>query len=558
MRFGAFQMFEAVGVELASPLEVRGKTLKAGHVLTDDDVAALRAAGVRQVTGAFYEPDDVPPPTAAEILLKAVCGDFLRYTKPDAAGYSALYADTDGVFSYDEARLLRFNSHSETLSLMPAAPYTPVYKGQFVGHLRLFGPAQNIDVLNEAVTKVSGTGPLLKVSPYRFRKIAYIRTIGKEETPAPIDKDEVLARFGVYGFDPVYATLCEYAVEKVENAVRNAYDKGAEVVFVQSPRAPADRDDIVPAAFKEASCDIDRMNWPLDAGVPMVLAHRKETVFVGYAAPDFGSPAFDRFLRLLATGTLPSAADFPALAQGSLALESMVRRMSPEEFENSVAVGELSKSEKIAVLVLAAGSSRRYHGANKLLEDVGGQPMIQRAVETALTSDADYVAVVTGYEASKTERVLADYDVKIVCNADHVSGVLGSIRLGLSILPPDVIAAIVYPADMPAFDADCLNEMIELFKAGKNGRRPVVLPAVNGVRHNPVLWPRELFGVVKVVPEDSHWTPALIEHSDYLAELDLPDDFAVTDINTLGDMSAYLERADFAGQAEKDLEALLK
>lgn len=558
MKVGVFQMFEAVGVELSAPVECRGKTLAAGHILTDDDVAALRSAGVRQVTGVFYEPNDVPPATAADILLKAICGDFLRYTAPDATGYSALYADKDGVFFYEEDRLLRFNSHGETMSLMLVAPYTPVYKGQFLGNLKLFGGAQNTDALNEAVTKISGTGPLVKINPYRFRKIAYVQTIGRDETPDPIDRSEIMSRFGLYVFNPVYVTLCEHSVEKVENAVRSAYDKGAEVVFIQSPHAPIGRDDVVPMALKEASCDIDRMNWPLDAGVPMVLAHRKETVFVGYGASDFEKPAFDRFLRLLATGTLPPADAFPSLAKGSLSLESLVRQMSPEETETSVAVGELSQSDKIAVVVLAAGSSRRYHGANKLLEDVGGQPMLQRAVEAALTSDAEYVAVVTGYEASKTERVLADYDVKIVRNADYVSGVLGSIRLGLSVLPPDVIAAIVYPADMPAFDADCLNEMIALFKAGKNGRRPVVLPSVGGVRHNPVLWPRELFGVVKIVPEDSHWSPALIEHSDYLAELKLDDGFAVSDINTLGDMSEYLELADFAGQAEKDLEALLK
>lgn len=557
MRFGEFSLYDATGVELTAPVKCSGRLLKAGHILDSSDIADLRAAGIKKVVGAQFDAADIKPETAADILLKSVCGDFLRYTVPNRDGYSALYADKDGVFVYDTDRLLRFNAHSEQIALAVLSPYTPVYKGQFLGNLRLFGPALHEDAVNEAVTKISGIGPLLKICTYDFRKIAYIQTQTTMDEIKPLDDLDLVGRFGVYGFDVVYKDLCEHSVDRVENAVRNAVDAGAEIVFVQSADAPEDRNDIVPKAFAEASADIERMNWPLDAGIALVLAKRKDVTMVGYAAIDFQRPAFDRLLRFLATKSLPAKEQFPLLTQGSLSLERMVQHLTDDQMQSSIAVGKLDESDKIAVVVLAAGSGRRMPGTNKLLETVGGQTMVEHAVEAALLSKAEYVAVVTGHDAQRIERKLSQYDVKIVRNADYSSGVLGSIRLGLSVLPPDVVGAVVLPADMPAFQAKHIDGLIDLFDASA-ARKPVVMPSYNGVRHNPVLWPRDLFKDVKIIPEDSHWTPALVEHTDYIVEMKMDDDLPLTDINTFGDLSAFLAKADYVAEAEKDLEALLK
>ena len=152
---------------------------------------------------------------------------------------------------------------------------------------------------------------------------------------------------------------------------------------------------------------------------------------------------------------------------------------------------------------------------------------------------------------------MEQYDVKIVRNPDYVSGVLGSIRLGLAVLPPDMAGAIVLPADMPAFTEEYIDKMIDAFDFSAS-RRPVVVPTFNGIRHNPVLWPRDLFKDVKIIPEDSQWVPTLIEHSDYIKEIPLKDDLPLTDVNTRGDLSNYLSRKDLISSAEEDLLALEK
>ena len=107
---------------------------------------------------------------------------------------------------------------------------------------------------------------------------------------------------------------------------------------------------------------------------------------------------------------------------------------------------------------------------------------------------------------------------------------------------------------MPAFTEEYIDAMIDGFNPAE--KRKVCVPVYNKVRYNPVLWARDLFPAFKIVPEDSHWSPVLIEHSDYLYEMELDDVFAVTDINTQGDWSSFSEQVDFAPSAETDLAAL--
>ncbi len=557
MKFGEFPVYDALGVELTHEIKCQDKTFKKGHILTSSDIGLLRYEGIKSVIGAQFDNNDVHPQTAADILLKTMAGDYLRYTLPDESGYSELFADIDGVLVFEQERLKRLNNHSENISLMMIQPYLPVYKGQFVGNLRIFSPAVNAEELNEAITKISGTGSLLKIAPYAFCNIGFIQTIADGSQVVAQKEEDLEKRFGAYGFNVVHHELCEHSSGQVEKAVRNAIDAHAEIVLVESPYPPLHRDDVVPKGFKEAAADIDRLGWPMDMGLSLVIGHKNDVILLGYSHNDIHLPAFDILMRFLATKSLPSFDNISSLAINGINLERQTHKITLEQIKDSINVGSISESNKIAVVILAAGSSRRMIGSNKLLEPLNGLPMIEHTVRSALTSKADYIVVVTGHDAKFIEKRLERYDVKIVRNPDYVSGVLGSIRLGLAVLPPDIIGAVILPADMPAFTEEYLDQMIDAFDF-KAKRLPVVMPSYNNVRHNPVLWPRDLFKVVKIIPEDSHWTPALVEHSDYIKEVVLKDDLPLTDINTHGDLERYKARADMISNAEQDLLALEK
>ena len=81
-----------------------------------------------------------------------------------------------------------------------------------------------------------------------------------------------------------------------------------------------------------------------------------------------------------------------------------------------------------AAVVLAAGRSRRFGRANKLLRPVAGTPMVRRVVETALESRARPVIVVTGHEAEAIEAALAGLPLVLARNPDYGSGLARSRR----------------------------------------------------------------------------------------------------------------------------------
>ena len=93
----------------------------------------------------------------------------------------------------------------------------------------------------------------------------------------------------------------------------------------------------------------------------------------------------------------------------------------------------------VAAVVLAAGQSRRM-GRAKQLEVVDGEPMVVRAVRTALQSDVAQVIVVTGAYADAVTVVLAPVlqevgnRLQLVHNPDWQTGQASSIRTAVQTL----------------------------------------------------------------------------------------------------------------------------
>jgi molybdenum cofactor cytidylyltransferase len=96
---------------------------------------------------------------------------------------------------------------------------------------------------------------------------------------------------------------------------------------------------------------------------------------------------------------------------------------------------------------LAAGQSRRMGARNKLLLDVGGQPMVRRVAEILLTSHVDARIAVLGHEHPAVAEALGGLPLRIVFNRDYASGQMSSVRAGIKAIGGDPAAIIVALAD---------------------------------------------------------------------------------------------------------------
>jgi molybdenum cofactor cytidylyltransferase len=183
----------------------------------------------------------------------------------------------------------------------------------------------------------------------------------------------------------------------------------------------------------------------------------------------------------------------------------------------------------VAGVVLAAGSSSRL-GSNKLLIELGGEPIVRRAARRALEAGLTPVIVVLGFEADRVAEALQGLDVTPVVNLDHAGGMQGSLQAGIGRVPADCEAAVVILADMPLVTSAMSAGLVLRFRGGLE---PLVISLYGDVQAPPTLYARALFpalgaagaGGGRQVVRDHRdgaaamkWPPAL------LADLDRPED----------------------------------
>jgi len=190
------------------------------------------------------------------------------------------------------------------------------------------------------------------------------------------------------------------------------------------------------------------------------------------------------------------------------------------------------RSGRVAGVVLAAGSSSRM-GRNKLLFDLNGEPLVRRAVRTAVDAGLDPVIVVLGHEADAVRAALEGLPCRDVVNPVHTEGMNSSVCAGITAVPSEAAAAIVLLADMPFVSAAMIGTLLERFRAGD---ALLVVSAYGGVNAPPTLYDRALFAELAGVEGRGcgkrmlrrHPGEATIVHwpATAIADLDVPDDYA--------------------------------
>jgi molybdenum cofactor cytidylyltransferase len=188
----------------------------------------------------------------------------------------------------------------------------------------------------------------------------------------------------------------------------------------------------------------------------------------------------------------------------------------------------------IVALLLAAGSSKRMGRLKQLLE-LGGRPLVRRAVEQALQSVADQVVVVVGPQRAEIEQALAGTEVNLVDNPDHLSGMASSMRAGLRSLGADVEAALIMLGDQPFQGAEVIDRLVERYRASG---KPIVVPSYCGTRGNPVLFDCSLFAELLEQQGDQGGRAVIVADPERVAVVDFESEQLQTDLDTWDDYLA--------------------
>ena len=200
----------------------------------------------------------------------------------------------------------------------------------------------------------------------------------------------------------------------------------------------------------------------------------------------------------------------------------------------------VSPEGDIAAVVLAAGASRRFGEANKLLADLGGRTLLERVVDAVSAAGVTDVVVVTGWDSAAVEAALRGQRVRVVHNVRWDEGMGGSIATGIEAVGPTASGAFIVPADLPLLTPQAIASLIAAFRAA-DGNRIVFPITAAGEQRNPVLWPRTHFGALLSLPLEKG-AKALLQ---LIAAqcLSVPvDDALLSDVDTSADLAAIAQR----------------
>jgi molybdenum cofactor cytidylyltransferase len=145
------------------------------------------------------------------------------------------------------------------------------------------------------------------------------------------------------------------------------------------------------------------------------------------------------------------------------------------------------------VIILAAGSSSRF-GSPKQNLVYQGKTLLQRAIQTALTSACcDCAVVVLGANEGDIRPNISDQQINITYNPDWHEGMASSIRLGITELlrlEPSVTTAILMLCDQPFVDPLLLYQLTERKAENDAG---IIACAYKNILGVPTLFDKKYF-----------------------------------------------------------------
>jgi molybdenum cofactor cytidylyltransferase len=265
----------------------------------------------------------------------------------------------------------------------------------------------------------------------------------------------------------------------------------------------------------------------LDAGLQHVAARKdcRTMAVIGLpsADPDLGVLAGRRLF--LVDGDSARLRDFAEIALRAEADVEWIRSATPPFDRLADAL------LPVGAIVLAAGSSSRMSGPQKLLLEFDGRPMIKSVIEAA--SDGGCHQIVVVYSSDDVKNAVGA-DAELVHNPRAHTGMASSLQAGIGAMRPDMEAALVMLGDQPMVGSRTVSALLRGWR--REGARPAIAVARDeGKWTPPVVLARELWDELMTLEGDAgarqllDRRPELVDivpTLDRLDDIDTPADYA--------------------------------
>jgi len=172
-------------------------------------------------------------------------------------------------------------------------------------------------------------------------------------------------------------------------------------------------------------------------------------------------------------------------------------------------------------------------GEPKLFLPLGGKPVLQWVLESALASDLDEViCVARELDSARRQIDITDERLFWLLNYAADRGQSTSVHAGLWAASAASEGVMFLSGDQPLVRPELINTLIEKFA---DTSAWIVAPRFKGEVRNPILFHRKLFPELLQLTGDRNGRPLLDKHKRKTTLLDWPEELSFLDIDVRAD-----------------------
>ena len=200
------------------------------------------------------------------------------------------------------------------------------------------------------------------------------------------------------------------------------------------------------------------------------------------------------------------------------------------ETERKRAAQMPSKRVKLALIMLAAGNSRRF-GSNKLMYEVDGVPMYQRALrllqKAAERIPDSRIVVVTQPQYSEIIDVVKETGAEVLFNPKPERGIASSMQIGLEIAK-DADACLFTVSDQPWLTAETIIALYDAFQSENKGMACTVWGEKTG---NPCIFSKKYYRKLMEITGDKGGKQIIKRYPEDVTYLKISDEREQQDVD---------------------------
>ena len=144
----------------------------------------------------------------------------------------------------------------------------------------------------------------------------------------------------------------------------------------------------------------------------------------------------------------------------------------------------------LSALIMGAGLSSRLVGANKLLLDWQGKPILLHTVSNVLEAGFKETLLVLGNDKDEIKSVLKGYgdEIKIITNPFYKKGLTSSIQQGVNASDNQTDGYIICLGDMFNINSSDYKDLAQYHLLNIHEKELITLPKVGDKTGNPVIF----------------------------------------------------------------------